>query len=62
MWKRGCAYIEEELVKRKWWTHLDTSQPREDCGRKDKGLCCVHGLMPMTGGIAQLWGFLRPLC
>jgi hypothetical protein len=58
MWKRRGAYIEEELVKRNWWTHLDTSQPREDCGRKDKGLCCVHGLMPMTGGIAQLWGFL----
>ena len=62
MWRGGGDYIEEGLVKRKLWTHLDASQPREDCGRMAKGLCCVHGLVPMTGGIA-LWGcLLRPLC
>lgn len=62
MWKRGGAYIEEGLVNRKLWTHLDASKPREDCGRMAKGLCCLHGLVPMTGGIAQWCYFLMPLC
>jgi len=53
MWRGGAVvhvYIEEEVVKRKWWTHLDTSRRREDCGRLAEGMCCVHGLVPMTGG------------